>query len=268
MHRYRIAARISLICSIINLVLAAPVAVQGIHEARMDDTKAITSGSGDVAAAPKKSGELEITSDRPESPPPGPSHDVEEPQALQHSSLLGGSTSSDHSPYLSSDESVSGYSWIAERPPRLSLNSDIPSSSNVPALSVSESSSSSAPSHITPEWLRQMEYAILLHFGPDGASATNSPAEKFTSSYHGSSSSLATTAPSTQYSSASDGSLTSHYFTASEGPPTPPPENAKFFNENMVKKIKIAAGVTAVGSVVAGIVGLHLKHKHRDYKDS
>ena len=42
-----------------------------------------------------------------------------------------------------------------------------------------------------------------------------------------------------------------------------PSDNAKLFNENMVKKIKIVAGVTIVGGVIAGAVGSRIKH-HRD----
>jgi len=45
-------------------------------------------------------------------------------------------------------------------------------------------------------------------------------------------------------------------------PPTEtPPYNAKFFNENMMRKLKIAAGVTIVGGVIAGIVGSQIKHR-------
>lgn len=89
---------------------------------------------------------------------------------------------------------------------------------------------------------------------------------------------------STSYSSASDGSLTSHYFSASDGlapshhsmseespsPPPPPPtgrplENTKFLNKNMIKRLKIVAGVIVIGGVIASIAGPQIKH--RDSKD-
>jgi hypothetical protein len=50
MHRYRIVAQISLILSILNLVLAAPIVVQEIHEARGDEMVV----AEDVPAMPKK----------------------------------------------------------------------------------------------------------------------------------------------------------------------------------------------------------------------
>jgi hypothetical protein len=44
------------------------------------------------------------------------------------------------------------------------------------------------------------------------------------------------------------------------------PQNAEFFNENMVKKLKIVAGVAIAGGVIAGIAGSQIKH--RDRQDS
>jgi hypothetical protein len=77
---------------------------------------------------------------------------------------------------------------------------------------------------------------------------------------------------STPFASASAGSLSSHYFSASDGlpptPPSPPPENAKFFNEKMIKNLKIVAGVTVVGGIIAAIAGTQIKHHHRDCQDS
>ena len=72
MHRYRIAAQISLILSILNFVLAAPMVLQEIHEARGDDSKSKTTVAEpeDVPAMPENSDELEAPSDRPTSPPP------------------------------------------------------------------------------------------------------------------------------------------------------------------------------------------------------
>ena len=53
--------RISLILSILNLVLAAPIVVQEIHEARANDGEVVA--PDDVAAMPKKLGGLEAASD-------------------------------------------------------------------------------------------------------------------------------------------------------------------------------------------------------------
>jgi nitrate reductase cytochrome c-type subunit len=46
------------------------------------------------------------------------------------------------------------------------------------------------------------------------------------------------------------------------------PHNAESFNENMVKKLKIVAGVVVAVGVIAGIAGSQIKHKHRDSRDS
>ena len=64
MHRYRIVAQISLVLSILNLVLAAPVVVQKIHETRGDEMVVVDK----VAAMPKKWRELEAASYRSTSP--------------------------------------------------------------------------------------------------------------------------------------------------------------------------------------------------------
>jgi hypothetical protein len=68
MHRYRIVAQISLILSILNLVLAAPIAVQEIHEAR--GNKMVV--AEDVAAKPNKRLDSDSTSDRWTPPPSSP----------------------------------------------------------------------------------------------------------------------------------------------------------------------------------------------------
>jgi len=36
----------------------------------------------------------------------------------------------------------------------------------------------------------------------------------------------------------------------------------------MMKKIKIVAGVTVVGGIIAAIAGSQIKHHHRDCQDS
>jgi len=95
---------------------------------------------------PKKSDELEAASDRPTSPP--------SPDAMaspQHSALSDGSMSSG---YLTPHSSVSGYSWLLDRPPRLSPN--LPASLHEPASphpSGSESSEIQLPAwYCTSSW--------------------------------------------------------------------------------------------------------------------
>jgi hypothetical protein len=88
MHRYRIVAQISLILSILNLVLATPIVVQDIHEARGDEMVA-----ADDMTMPKDS-ELEATLDRLTSPHPSP----DAMASPQHSSLSDRPTSPSPSP--------------------------------------------------------------------------------------------------------------------------------------------------------------------------
>ena len=140
------AAQISLILSILNLVLAAPMVPQETHEALGNDSKSKTAVAEpeDVPAMPENSDELEAPSDRPTSPPPS-TNPVASPQ---HSSLSDGSTSSGYpTPYLSSvsSDSVSRYWWLLDRPPRLNL--DIPASLYESALSTSGELQPSASSH-------------------------------------------------------------------------------------------------------------------------
>jgi hypothetical protein len=149
MHPYKIVAQISLIFSILNLVLTAPIVVQEIPEARGDEMVV----AEDVPALSKKSDELEAASDmyRPTSPPPPP----DAMASPQHSSLSGGSTSSGYpDPHLSSDESVSGYSWSLARPPRLSPNLPAPSHE-----------SESAPPHASSSGPSEIPVPGLLHHG-------------------------------------------------------------------------------------------------------
>ena len=230
MHLYRVVARISLILSILNLDLAAPV-VWEIHEARGDEMVIVE----DVAAMPKKWRELEAASDRPTS-----SRSPQDPMASpQHSASSDGSTSSGYpAPYLSSDSSDSGYSWLLDRPPRLSPN--LPVSLHE---SASPHPSSPGSSEIQfPEWVHELAPEILVPPSPqltesDRATATtetHSPSDRFTPSHHPSSLSTDSLSwwyrnpwfsddsesalmPTTPYLSASGGSLSSHYLSASDG---------------------------------------------------
>jgi hypothetical protein len=52
----------------------------------------------------------------------------------------------------------------------------------------------------------------------------------------------------------------------SPGPTETPPDNAKFFNKDIMKKIGIVAGVVIVGGTIAGIVDSQIKH--HDSQDS
>lgn len=64
MHQYKIIAQIYLILSSLNLVLAAPLVVQRIHEARGDDSDLEIGTAKDVAAMPNQpneSGDLDGT---------------------------------------------------------------------------------------------------------------------------------------------------------------------------------------------------------------
>jgi hypothetical protein len=122
---YRIITQIYLLLSIqvLILVLAAPgpVVVRGIHEARNDDLE--MGPAENVATMPNEPGEVEAASDRPASPPPSPNAMV----SLEHLPSLDGSTSSGYpTPHLSESSSVSGNSWMLERPPRLSPHNPQP----------------------------------------------------------------------------------------------------------------------------------------------
>jgi hypothetical protein len=295
MHRHRILAQILLILSILNLVLAAPVVVKEMHEARADDMVV-----ADVAAMPKKSGELEVASDKSTSvagtsPPPSP----DAMPSTQHSSLSDELMSSGHpSAHLSSTTSISGYSWMLDRLPRLSPNhpglSHGSASPHPPNLGSPEvplpafhdelaaTPSGSIGSVSTPSWLREMMDQIDLASSHQGSewrlpsTPGNSPPERWTPSHIPSSSTFTNPfslhsheSMSTAFASASGGSLTSHYFTASDGlpsRPSSPPENAKVVDESMMKKLKIVAGLVVVGTIVGGIAGSQIKH--RDHQNS
>ena len=295
----------SLILSILNPILAAPTVVREIHEARGDEMAI----AEDVATMPRKWRQLdsEAASDMSTSQQAIPDMMA----SPQHPSSPVGSTSSGYpDPHLSLDSSVSGYSLMLDRPPRLSPN--LPASLHEPASPYPPSSGSSeiaipewyyeiAPEEILPPppaWLEELpppphsinpEIPLSpLHTGSDRATTeTYSLSDQFTPSHDPLSSTgwYSDESVNTPYSSASGGSLSSHYFSASNGlatshnsiseaspsstplPPTEtPPDNAECFNKNVMKKLKIIAGVTIVGGAIATIVGSQLRN--RDFPDS
>jgi hypothetical protein len=330
MHRHRIIAQISLILSILNLVLAAPIVVQEIHEARGDEMVV----AEDVAAMPKKWRELEAASDRSTSPrATQPGQEVQEVQdamtSPQHSA--DGSVSSGYSaPYLSSGSSDSGYSWLLERPPRLSPNRPPPlhdsdstsvhpnpgsadgsasSRYSAPYLSSDESVSGYSwmldrPPRLSPNHPPPLHDLDSTSVHPNSGSLEITPEEWFGPAHpleeipasppallqeltplpqgpqtHPSSSGSSEIPPSSQPTGSDrattepEGLAPSRHLTSDAPPPSPsspptetPPDNAEYFNKNMMKKIKIVAGVVIVGGLVMGIAGSQIKH--HDSRDS
>jgi len=68
------------------------------------------------------------------------------------------------------------------------------------------------------------------------------------------------------YLSMPEGLAPSHHLTSDGSPPSPsspptetPPDNAEFFNKNMMKKLKTVAGVAIISGVIAGIAGSQIK---------
>ena len=306
MHRYRIVAQISLIFSILNLALAAPVVVQEIHVARDDDSETVPAEG--VTVMPKDSGEWEAASDRPTSPPSSP----DAMASPQHSS------SGYPTPRLSFESSKvdPNYSWLLERPELLSLK--LPASTHEPDLSSSEpseirptegSQELAPPSPHLPALLHdsasphpsnpgspeiQLPASLALEEIPPSPPAVwqgltrilrypsssesseisevpQSPDVQSTISYSPTTPSHHPTSPSFSGSTTSTDSMLEGVERSDRPLPAPtetPPDNAEFFNKNMMKKLKIAAGVLLVGGAIAGIVGSQIKHhKHRDFQD-
>jgi hypothetical protein len=274
MHRYRIVAQISLILSVLNLVLAAPIAVQGTHEARGDEMVV----AEDVAAMLNKWRKLEAVDLSPRV----------FPDAI---------ASSEHgSP---SEESIgSGYSTPSLMPSLSQLHPPL----ELPPIPLPFFALLPLPFH-----------PPLLRFPPlppspfppthPSSSGTSGPSEIPQSPQHAESD-----LSSTETYSPPHGFMPSHHFSASDGsmpslepisggpvplrnptpegsapshhsisdppspssPPETPPDNAGFFKKNVMKKVGIVAGAVIVGgTVAAGILGSHIKHhKHRDCQDS
>ena len=244
MHQYRIVAQISLILPFLNIALAAPVVMSRckIHEAR-----------GDVV--PKKWRELQAASARlasPRSPP-----DLFE--VSQHSPPADGSTSSGYpSPYLSSDSSVSGYSWMLDRPPRLSLGLSASSHGSASPGPPEQPDEPAPPHYLWEDWSPTTSYSISDGFTPSHeSSGSHSPTNLWWWLPH--------SPVSTDFASASDGSLSSQYFSASEGSTSTTatatvPEGVQFFNKDMVRKLKFFAGVSIITGAIVGIANSPIVH--------
>lgn len=280
MQRYRIVAQLSLIFSILNLVLAAPIMSPGKHEERADEVVA----AEDVAAMPDerlKEFEAVASTSSPSKP--------DAMASSQYWSFLDGSTSSGHHPtsHLSSAPSVSSSGYLGDISPSASVRWEespppyAPSSDNLAEMSLPEpwqglplspdpifaSTRVSIPSQM---WRQDEPPPPLPH---SELTELDSPPKTFTPSRHPSPSSP----EEPVYASAADRSLSSHYFSGSdglspshdsipEGSLTSPPENAKFLNENMVKKLKIAGVIALISGVIATpIAGTQIKH--RDHQD-
>lgn len=148
------------------------------------------------------------------------------------------------------------------------------------ATSLSETYSSSTSETYPPSTIETYSPSTI---------ETYSSSDKFTPSHRLSSSTdgYSGKSESTLYASASGGSLSSHYFSALDGselvpshhsipeglapshhltsdgspPSEAPADDAEFFNENMMKKLKIVAGVVIIGGTIASIVGSQIKHR-------
>jgi hypothetical protein len=259
MRRYRIIAQIYLMLSILNLVLAAPVVVQRIHEARGDDDSN-TGTKEDVAAMPNESGELpvEAASDRPTSPPSGSSSNTQEVAAMPNESgklLVDAASDRPTSPPSGSPSNAQ----------------DVASPQHSPSLDGAASSGYPAPS--SPNALAE---ASLQHSPSlDAAASSGYPTPHLSpaSSVSGYSwllerpPRLSPDRPGSQYASASSGSLSSQHVPAPEGPqppptegPQPPPtEDSRFFSGT---KARIIVDVTLVGLVIGGLAGLTVLGRH------
>jgi hypothetical protein len=217
MRPYRIVTQVSLLLSIFNLVLAAPIVVREIHEARTNpsETVAVDDAEGALDGAPPQPPQLspaspQHSSDGSMSPPPSPvsptaspQHSSDEltpppstPASPQHSSE-GSMDSGYPTPYLSESSSVSGYSWMLQRPPRQDLN--------------------------LPPSLQGLDSINFPHPAPQVPQVTG-PVRAMTA--------LEVLAPP---------------------PPTGMiPDDARFFNRNVMKKLRIAGEVAAVGGIFLG----------------
>ena len=140
MHLYKKIAQIYLILSIHNLVLAAPVVVQRTNEASSDDLEmGASAATMNAAAVPNESesGDVEAPSNRLSTSQASSSNAM---ATLEHSPSV--ASSGYPTPHLSEDTSISGNSWMLDRPPRTSPHNPPP---NLDGLVLPHNPESSAP---------------------------------------------------------------------------------------------------------------------------
>ena len=195
------------------------------------------------------------------------------PTSLGSSQHSDGLASSGYpSPYLSEGSSVSGYSWLLNRPPRLSPNR--------PSSSHDSDSTSVHPNsgEMTLEEWRQLSLDNDWWQLPPVPPSPPAPLQELAPLPHGPHpSSLGTSEilhPPPQLTvldpatTEPEGLALSPHVAAGGWPPAPsspptetPPDNAEFFNKEMVKGVKILAGTIIVGGIIGGIVGFEIKHQ-------
>jgi hypothetical protein len=275
MHRYRIVARIYLILSILNLVLAAPVVVQRMYEVRADDLPDLEMGVAaaveDMEALP---GELEAASNRPTSPlgsPPSPNAMA----SPQHS--LDGSMSLPPSPNAMASLQHSLDGPMSPRPsspnamasPQHSLDGSMSPRPSSPNAMASPQHSLGGP--MSPP--SSPNVIVSPHHSLDGSATSGYPTPHLSSASSASGYSwmlerlprLSPMRPVSPHATASSppGGLASSHNSIPEGSPS---ENA---NLPTGKKLGIITELAIIGGILGTVWGLHKLSKltHRDSQE-
>ncbi len=234
MHKYYTLAQILLILPILNPTLAVPVVVREIHNAR-DDLMVIAE---DVAAMSNRRHGWEVASDRSKSSRSSTSSTPVPFTPSQHLS--------------SSGESTSSLPWILDMLPSPQYSSD---------GGASPQHSSSSDGRVSVHDPPSLDGSLSsYHFTTleDGSGPSHAPIPE---------GSMSTVLPPS-HAPTPEGSRPPHDSTPERlmpSPPSPPPDNAKFFNK-MMMKLKVVAGVVIVGAVIASIAGSQIAH--HDHQDS
>ena len=265
MHRHRIVAQISLVLSILNLVLAAPIVVREVHEARRDEAVVVE----DLALMPKRWHKLEAVPGRSISPRSSPDARTksQDPSTVAVAPPEG--------PPSPSGSMSSGYSYD---PPPQTLSQHLPDAEKSYAWLLNNPQLLSLPQEATPPRLHSLEEPPLPLPSPNPSSSGSSRSSEISHSpqYLGS---LTVTphVPGVPLAFINFPHPSSLNNPMPEGlAPSPPPPTempSGFFNKvnkDLMKKIGIVAGVALVGgTIIAGsIVGSKIKHhKHRDFQD-